>query len=137
MQKTFEVSRNKNATARQVLVTLPDSMKDLPEGVQAQLYVDAIANATIKVQSGLRRWLESNKTASPEALNAEAQERFDAILKGQRRQARTVVVEVVKTTEIDATATKLSKEQVAFFSAQEGVKLVNVPENLKQYVVTA
>jgi hypothetical protein len=136
MEHAFTVRADKNALQHTVRVTLPDRMADLPEQVQASLYRAAIASETISVQTGLRGWLAKHQTASVKDVNAEAQARFDARLKGIRRASTTVVIErVVKVrTKVDATALKLTGPQIAHFAADPDCELVNVPDNMKKYL---
>ena len=137
IKHSFTVSENEKASARPVTVDVPERMADLSERAQARLYHKALSSCTIDVQRRLRAWISKNRAASADALNAEAQGFMDQALKGESvRAARTVVVEVVKTMQIDATAVRLSKEQIAHFSAQEGVELVNVPEAMQKYLVS-
>jgi hypothetical protein len=135
LTRTFTFKRDEDAnTTHTAKVTVPATIGELPKSIQAALYSDALANVTIKVQGGMRRWIKANETATPAAINAEAQSRFDEALKGTRRA--TVIVETVQLrAKVDATAMALTGPMIAHFSADPNVELVNVPEKLLKYVV--
>lgn len=116
IQHTFKVKESEESTTvHEVTVSVP-TYEEATEAQRKNLYDEGLASVTIKAQGTCRRRL--GKGVRGEALNAEAQEAFNAIINGQTRRASAVVV--------DAKALRLSWEQIAGLE-KFGATVINKP----------
>lgn len=118
MIHSFKVSASKGAEEHNVKVTVP-TWNEATEAQRRNAWDAAISSWTISVQSGLRKPV-GDRGLRGDALNADAQRRFDAKVNGTRANGGTVV---------DATALGLNREQIDALVAA-GATVVNIPAKL-------
>lgn len=85
---TFTVRRDENAPEHEISVEIP-SFAEASEAQREVMWNEGVTSVTIKVQATARRRLAKGKRG--EALVADCQAAFDAILNGSSR-ARPVIV---------------------------------------------
>lgn len=111
---TFKVRASAGSKVYNITIKTPQ-YSEATDAQRKRMFAEGEDGVTIKVQGTLRRRIEKGINTE-EALSAEAQTAWDAILNGQRM----VTVPV-----IDAKGMYYSPEQVAAIESQ-GVKMVNL-----------
>jgi hypothetical protein len=113
---TFTVRKDEDSPEHDVSVKVV-TYAEATEAQRKNLFEEGMSSVTIKVQGTCRRRLA--KGIRGEALNAEAQKAFDAVINGTKAAASVVVM--------DATANKFNAAQIAALEAS-GVVVINKPK---------
>lgn len=111
---TFKVRQSAGSKVYDITIKTPQ-YSEATDAQRKRMFAEGEDGVTIKVQNTLRRRIEKGINTN-EALSAEAQTAWDAILNGQR----LVTVPVV-----DAKGVYFTPEQVAAVEAS-GAKMINV-----------
>lgn len=117
-QHTFKVSEKAGATEHEVTIRVP-TFEDATEEQKRAGFEKGIRTLVIDTQRPLR--VKISKGTKGEALNAAAQTAFNNALAGVRAASGGTI--------LDATALKLTREQIDLMTAQ-GATVVNIPAKL-------